>query len=83
MGVGLILWNEVQGHSIVGVALGLLGGLTYAVIVLSLRQLGDSMRTPRQIEAYAEVPRLCQPCFETPRNHGNTGTADTAVAQGE
>jgi len=41
MGVGFILSNEVGGHSTVGVVFGLLGGATYAAIVLSLRHLRE------------------------------------------
>jgi drug/metabolite transporter (DMT)-like permease len=40
-GVGLILCKEVQGQSIAGVVFGLLGGVTYAAIVLSLRHLRE------------------------------------------
>jgi len=39
IGVGLILWYEVRGQSTAGVVFGLLGGATYAAIVLSLRHL--------------------------------------------
>jgi len=41
VGVGLILTFEVRGQSMIGVTLGLLGGVTYAAIVLSLRHLRD------------------------------------------
>jgi DME family drug/metabolite transporter len=41
MGVGLILSFELQGQSLAGVIYGLLGGLTYAGVVLSLRWLRD------------------------------------------
>jgi len=40
-GVGLILCFELQGESVPGVIYGLLGGLTYAGVVLSLRWLRD------------------------------------------
>ena len=39
MGIGLILWFEVQGQSLAGVLYGLGGGITYAGVVLSLRYL--------------------------------------------
>jgi drug/metabolite transporter (DMT)-like permease len=38
-GVGVILSCEVRGQSLTGVVYGLLGGLTYAGVVLSLRHL--------------------------------------------
>ena len=41
MGVGLILCYEVRGQSTAGVVFGLLGGATYAAIVLSLRHLRE------------------------------------------
>jgi len=40
-GVGLILCFELQGQSLPGVIYGLLGGVTYAGVVLSLRWLRD------------------------------------------
>jgi len=40
-GVGLILGFELQGQSLQGVAYGLLAGVTYAGVVLSLRWLRD------------------------------------------
>ena len=40
-GVGLILCFELQGQSLPGVIYGLLGGITYAGVVLSLRWLRD------------------------------------------
>ena len=40
-GVGLILTFELRGASAVGMIYGLLGGLFYAAVVISLRQLRD------------------------------------------
>ncbi len=40
-GIGLILCFELQGQSLPGVVYGLLGGFTYAGVVLSLRWLRD------------------------------------------
>lgn len=40
-GVGLILGFELRGESLAGVVLGLLGGITYAGVVMSLRWLRD------------------------------------------
>jgi drug/metabolite transporter (DMT)-like permease len=40
-GVGLILCFELQGQSLPGIIYGLLGGMTYAGVVLSLRWLRD------------------------------------------
>ena len=39
LGVGLILCCEIRGQSPAGVIFGLLGGVTYAAVVLCLRQL--------------------------------------------
>lgn len=41
LGVGVILFYEVQGAQVEGVLWGLAGGLTYAGVVLSLRQMRD------------------------------------------
>ena len=40
-GVGLILYFELQGESPFAVLMGLLSGVTYAVVVLSIRRLRD------------------------------------------
>jgi drug/metabolite transporter, DME family len=39
LGVGFILWHEIQGEQVVGILFGVLSGLTYAGVVLSVRQL--------------------------------------------
>jgi drug/metabolite transporter (DMT)-like permease len=41
LGVGLILFFEVQGQQMKGIVFGLLSGVTYAGVVLSLRYLRD------------------------------------------
>jgi len=40
-GIGLILWFELRGQSLPGVVYGVLGGITFAGVVLSLRWLRD------------------------------------------
>lgn len=39
LGVGFILWHEIQGEHLVGVLFGLMSGLTFAGVVLCVRQL--------------------------------------------
>jgi drug/metabolite transporter (DMT)-like permease len=39
LGVGIILWHEVQGEELPGVVCGLLSGVTFGVVMLSLRRL--------------------------------------------
>ena len=39
MGVGLILFFEIQGEQLGGIVFGVLGGITYAGVILCVRQL--------------------------------------------